>query len=107
MFIAYQVLLSAIQKLPPVLKAIRAKDAHMHDQLRRAAQNALANCAEARRRKGADRTNRFRICAGEADEARAFLETALAWQYADADAVAELVGLYDRALKLLWPNTQK
>ncbi len=105
-FIAHDVLLECIKKLPPVLEQIAAHDAHVLDQLKRAAKNALLNCAEARRRKGLDRANRFRYSAGEADEAKGCLEIALAWAYADPDPLRELIALYDRALGLLYPNYQ-
>ena len=104
--IAHDVLLECIMKLPPVFEQIAAHDAHLLDHLKRAAKNALLNCAEARRRKGLDRANRFRYSAGEADEARDALEVALAWSYADPVALRELIALYDRALGLLYPNYQ-
>jgi four helix bundle protein len=103
-FIAHDVLLECVKKLPPVFEQIAAHDAHLLDHLKRAAKNALLNCAEARRRRGLDRANRFRYSAGEADEAKDALEVALAWGYADAGQLAELIALYDRALGLLYPN---
>jgi hypothetical protein len=92
-FIAYEVLKEAIWKLPPVLEAIKRHDSHLHDQLKRAAKNAVLNCAEGGRRKGLDRSNRYRYSAGEAvlrlgrsaaslrklGSARASRETARGW----------------------------
>jgi four helix bundle protein len=102
-FIAYEVILDAVRCLPPLVAAIKPHDAHLADQLRRAGQNALLNLAEGRRRTGRDRTNRYRYSAGEAGEAVAALDLALAWQYADADALAACRARFDRALALLWP----
>jgi four helix bundle protein len=104
MFIAQEVLLDCIRKLRPVLAQIKPRNRHLHDQLERSSTNALLNCAEARRRKGLDRKNRFGYAAGEADEARQCLEIAEAWQLADAAACRALIADYDRALRLLWPN---
>ena len=90
--------------MPPVLAAIRERDPDLFDQLRRAAQNALLQCAEAQRRQGRDRANRFRTACGEADEAIAALDIAAAWGY--CDSVAEPRAHLDRALGCMWPMTR-
>ena len=106
MFIALEVSLEAIDLLAPVVARVRACDAALADQLRRAAQSVAQNLAEGRRRRGADRTYHFRVAAGSADEARTSLEIAVRWRYvARADAAAANAAL-DRVLALTWPLTR-
>jgi four helix bundle protein len=106
MFIAYEVALDAIRSLRTVVAAIAARDPALADQLRRAASGVPLQLAEGRRRKGADRTNRYRYASGSAAEAIAALDTALAWQLADEAALAEARAKLDRVVGLLWPLTK-
>ena len=103
MFIALEVSLEAIDHLALVLPRVRAHDAALADQLRRAAQSVAQNLAEGRRRRGADRTYHFRVAAGSADEARTSLEIARRWRYVGADDVAAASAALERVLRLTWP----
>ena len=75
---------------------VRAKDAGLEDQLRRAARNVHLNIAEANRRKGADRANRFRWALSEAAEVTGAIENAIVFGYVDAADVAYALALADR-----------
>src|SRR5450432_3220913 len=67
-FDAYDRSLLLLRTLRPLLEKLGAIDPKLADQLRRAAQSTTLNIAEASRRSGRDRRNRFRISLGSADE---------------------------------------
>ncbi len=64
--------------------------------MRRAAQSTTLNIAEANRRRGKDRRNRFTISLGSADEVGAALAAATALGYLDPVATAPALELVDR-----------
>ena len=103
MFIAYEVTLDAIRSLPPLIAAIKRHNRELADQLERAGQSTLPHLAEARRRSGKDRQNRYRTFAGEAAESVACLDVAIAWAYAPVAELAASRALFDHALALTWP----
>ena len=79
-----------------MVASIAAVDASLADQLRRAAQSVPLNVAEARRRVGRDRANRYRIALGSAAEVTACLDVAAALGYVDAAKAAAALELADR-----------
>ena len=103
MLIAYQVALEVIRKLRPVVEQIKMHDAHLADQLRRAATNTVANLAEGQRRQAGNKRRAYEHAHGEAREMLGCLDCALAWGWAadDASARKEL----DRLLALCWGLT--
>ncbi len=98
--IAYQVALEVIRKLRPIVEQIKMHDAHLADQLKRAATNTVANLAEGQRRMAGNKRRAYENASGEAREMVGCLDCALAWGWAtdDAEARREL----DRLLALCW-----
>jgi four helix bundle protein len=88
--------ISLIRSLLPVLTRLSASDSELEAQIRRAARNVALNIAEANRRKGRDRANRFRWVLAEAAEVSSGLEIAMAFGYITTDDVAESLELADR-----------
>ena len=104
-FIAAQTSLDLIRALRPATAALRARDANLHDQIRRAATSIALNLAEASGRSGRDRRHHFRIAAGSAEEVRVALRVASAWGDLSQDAIATPLRLLDRLLGMLWKLT--
>ncbi len=102
MFVAQSIALELITAVGPLVAAIELRDTNLAQQLRRAATSAALNTAEGNRRDGRDRASRFRIAAGEAAEAAAALNVAVAWGYVPADAAAPALALADRLCAVLW-----
>ena len=95
-FDAYDVSISLIRSLAPLLTRLSAVDPKLADQARRAVTSVALNIQEANRRAGRDRRNRFRISLGSAAEVGAAIDVAVAFGYfADAD-VATPRELLDR-----------
>ncbi|HEY1557148.1 MAG TPA: four helix bundle protein [Kofleriaceae bacterium] len=95
-FDAYDRSLSLLRCLAPALERLTAIDPKLADQLRRAAQSISLNIAEANRRTGRDRCNRFRIALGSAAEVSSCLDAAVVLGYAQMADHAEAQALADR-----------
>ena len=95
-FDVYDCSLSLVRCLVPVLERLLAHDAKLADQLRRAAMSVSLNIAEANRRTGKDRRNRFRIALGSAAEVASCLDVAVAFRYCGEVDHAEAHALVDR-----------
>ena len=106
-FDAYDRSLDLLRALAPVTERIRARDAGLADQLKRAAQSVLLNIAEANRRRGKDRADRFRCALGEAAEVSAAVEAALVADYVEVIAVVELLALADRVRAMAFQLAKK
>lgn len=102
MFDAKVVALEMAEAVKTPMEMIRKKKAGLADQLERAVMSVVLNVAEASRRIGQDRKNRWRYASGSAAEAKAGLELAVAWKLVGEDAVKEAVDLLDRELAMLW-----
>lgn len=102
MFDAKVVALEMAEAVKAPMEVIRKKKAGLADQLERAVMSVVLNVAEASRRIGQDRKNRWRYASGSAAEAKAGLELAVAWKLVGEDAVKEAVDLLDRELAMLW-----
>lgn len=102
MFDARVVALEMAEAVKVPMEAIRKKKAGLADQLERAVMSVVLNVAEASRRIGQDRKNRWRYASGSAAEARAALELAVAWRLLGEDAVRRPLELLDRELAMLW-----
>ena len=101
-FDAYDRSLDLLRALVPLLPRVAAKDAGLEDQLRRAARNAHLNIAEANRRKGRDRANRFGWALAEAAEVTAALDNALVFGYLDVEDVVDALALADRVRAMVY-----
>ena len=95
-FDAYDRSLSLLRTLVPLLLKLQGIDTDLAKQMRRAAQSISLNIQEANRRKGCDRTNRFRCSLGSAAEVMACLDVGVASGYFTAPQVAESLELIDR-----------
>ncbi len=72
-----------VGELRDVLAAVSRKDRSLADQMRRAAQSVVLNCAEAQHARGKRSVDRFSIAYGEASELKAALRLAALFGYAD------------------------
>ena len=106
-FDAYDRSLDLLRALAPVTERIRACDAGLADQLKRAAQSVLLNIAEANRRRGKDRANRFRCALGEAAEVSAAVEAAIVAEYVEAIDVVDVLALADRVRAMTFQLAKK
>jgi four helix bundle protein len=100
MLVAYQVALEVIRKLRPIVDQIKMHDAHLADQLKRAATNTVANLAEGQRRMAGNKRRAYENASGEAREMLGCLDCALAWGWATDDT--EVRRELDRLLALCW-----
>jgi len=85
---------------------IRRRDAKLAQQIVDAASSVAANLAEGNRRQGKDRLHFFRIAAGSADETRAHLRVAVAWDWVRHQDIEPAMQCLDRQLALLWRLTR-
>jgi four helix bundle protein len=81
---------------------IRAQDAKLADQLRRAAQSVVLNIAEGRGNRSGNAELRFATACGSAKEVRAALHLASDWGYLAPHVVAELDRRLDRVCAITW-----
>jgi len=100
MLVAYQVALEVITQLRPIVLKVKQHDAHLADQLRRAATNTVANLAEGQRRVAGNKRRAYENAHGEAREMLGCLDCALAWGYVVDDARVRVT--LDRLLALCW-----
>ena len=98
--VAFEVSIEVLRQLQPVLKQLRMHDAHLADQLFRAAKNAAGNLAEGERREAGNKRRAYETAQGEAREAMGWLKVADACGYALDDA--QVRKTLDRLLGLIW-----
>jgi len=98
---AYAVAREALVLGEGIAKDLPRGYATLADQLRRALMSAFLGIAEAASRSGADRLARFRCARGEASEAAAALDAALALGLAPVDRVRPVVELLGRLYAML------
>ena len=103
MLVAYTVAIDLVRQLRPIVEQIKMHDAHLADQLKRAATNTVANLAEGQRRAAGNKRRAYENAHGEAREMLGCLDCALAWGYAPDDGVARTT--LDRLLALCWGLT--
>jgi len=106
MFDALEVSLAAVAALRAPARAVRAADADLYRQIRRAGSSLPLNVAEGSRRVGKDRKHLWRVAAGSADEVRVALRTAVAWGDMDPSLTEEPLRLLDRVVAMLWKMTR-
>jgi four helix bundle protein len=88
MLVAYAVAIELVKQLRPIVEQIKMHDAHLADQLKRAATNTVANLAEGQRRAAGNKRRAYENAHGEAREMLGCLDCALAWGYATDDGAA-------------------
>jgi four helix bundle protein len=103
MLVAYSVALDVIRQLRPIVEQIKMHNAHLADQLKRAATNTLANLAEGQRRVAGNKRRAYENAHGEAREMLGCFDGALAWGHAIDDGGARAT--LDRLLGLCWGLT--
>jgi len=94
-----------IRSLRRVVALVRKSSRKLAEQIEDAASSVAANLAEGNRRRGKDRVQFFLIAAGSADETRAQLRVARAWDWVRDEHIAASLVLLDRELALLWRLT--
>ena len=90
------------REIGPLVQVIRARDAKLADQLRRAAQSVVLNIAEGRGNKGGNAELRFATACGSAKEVRAALGVASDWGYIESHRVTQLDRRLDRVCAITW-----
>jgi four helix bundle protein len=78
MLFAYEVAVELITDLRPIIDVIKRHDAHLADQLSRAATNTVANLAEGQRRLKGNKQRAYENAHGEAREMLGCLDCAQA-----------------------------
>ena len=92
----------AAMRLLEAVRNARIRDAHLRDQAMRAAKSAALNCAEgAGRVTRADKARAFTIARGEACEAAAAVEIAVAAGEAEAGALDAVLGPADTFVAMM------
>ena len=90
------------REIAPLVQTIRARDAKLADQLRRAAQSVVLNIAEGRGNDAGNARLRFATACGSAKEVRAALHVASDWGYIEAEKSAQLDERLDRVRAITW-----
>ncbi len=80
----YEVSLSVIRKLRPVVSTIERFDSDLAKQLRRAASSVSLNLAEGSGSQGRNRNARYFNALGSAREVRACVHVAISWCYVES-----------------------
>ena len=104
-FDLYDVVLSLITTLRPLVERLRQRDRDQALQLKKAANSILANVGEGSRRQGRDRLQHWSIAAGSAGEVRVQIEASIAWGDLEPELTKPALELLDRALAMLWRMT--
>ena len=102
MFEAREIAEQFVASLRYNIETVADRDANLGSQLRRAAISTALNTSEGGRRTGRDRKSRFRIAAGECDEAMSAVRVAIALGWVDPIATAPADALADRLRAMLW-----
>jgi four helix bundle protein len=89
------------------VQVIRAQDAKLADQLRRAAQSVVLNIAEGRGNKAGNAELRFATACGSAKEVRAALHVASDWGYLEPPVVTHLDRRLDRVCAITWSLSRR
>jgi four helix bundle protein len=106
MFEALEVAVGLASEVRVVVERIQQRSAPLADQIRRAVESVALNLGEARWRTGRDRTYRYKIAAGSAQEAHTAVRVALAWKYIDQKQAERSLALLDRIMAMTWRLTR-
>src|SRR3954464_5982986 len=102
MFEALEVAVEMVREVRVVVEVVQGRSAPLADQLRRSVESVGLNLGEARWRSGKDRTNRYRLAAGSAQEAHTALRIAEAWGYVGEAQTLGSVALLERIMAMSW-----
>ena len=102
MFEARNVAEQFVASLRYIIETVADRDANLGSQLRRAAISAALNTSEGGRRTGRDRKSRFRIAAGECDEAMSAVRVAVALGWVTPAQAQPAAALADRLQAMLY-----
>ena len=91
-----------VRDLAPLLHAVREHDKSLADQLKRAAQSAVLNIAEARGNDAGNAKSRFSTACGSAKEVRAALNVASDWGYIETHMATHLDERLDEVCAITW-----
>ena len=101
----HRIALDTVTEIATLVLIVRRHDRSLADQLRRSASSIVLNIAEAEYSDPGTARSRFHSAAGSANETRAALRLAAAWNYVSHDRVQAIDGRLDRVLRMLWPLT--
>jgi len=104
-FHAFNLSLSLIRALVPLVAGIERHDRGLGKQLRSAASSVALNLGEGRKRSGGDRLHLWRIASGSAEECRVCLHVAAAWGHLPEGELSEALELLDQLLAICWRLT--
>jgi four helix bundle protein len=102
---AYDVMLSVLRGLRPVIAQIEKHDRDLGNQLRRASTSVLLNLAEGSGSSGGTRNARYRTALGSARETGACIDAAVALGYVE-EAEAGLMKRLDEVRAVLAVNVR-
>jgi four helix bundle protein len=97
--------LSIIEALAPIMPLIQKQDRGLAVQLRSAASSMVLNIAEAKYSDPGNRRARLFTAAGSTNESRSAVRVAIAWGYIRRERAAEVLGLLDEVVAILWKLT--
>jgi four helix bundle protein len=95
------VLLEAIVEGRALVEKLHRHDRHIADQIKRALTRAPLLAAEANKHRDGNRTAKLRLCAGEVDEARVGLQTAVCFRHVMLEEIASTEARLEQASKML------
>ncbi len=104
-FQAYDVALEIGRQMKPLRAVLKTRDRDLEDQAYRAMKSIVSNTGEGGRRLGKDRSYHFAISAGSAQELRAALQFAEAYDLLTAAQIEPVMTRIDRELAMLWRLT--
>jgi len=98
----YQLALSLVRELLPLVRALQRTDRDLASQLRRASASVPLNLAEAMRRTGRDRAHLLTVALGSAAELEAIVDVAEALGVASATKATSARARLDRLGAMLY-----
>ena len=106
-FHAFNLSLSLIHALRPIVAGLEQRDRDLAKQLRKAASSVSLNLSEGRKRVGRDRLHLWRIADGSAEECRACLHVAAAWGHLNGNDIEEALAILDKLSAMCWRLTHR
>jgi four helix bundle protein len=104
-FHAFNLSLSLIRQLAPLVARMEQHDRDLGRQLRKAASSVALNLGEGRKRTGRDRTHLWRVAGGSAEESRVCLHVAAAWGHLPQEDMDDALNTLDQLLAICWRLT--
>jgi four helix bundle protein len=101
-FQCYQLAISAVRLVRPLIEQVERSDRDLGRQMRRAASSVPLNVAEGSRSAGRNASVRYSTAMGSAQEMIAALETAEALGYLDGAQLPKALDRFDHVVAILW-----